>query len=168
MKKIAVFTTTRAEFGIFSALIREAINNPEVNFLIFVGGSHLTNESGKTISEIQQYGFCITKRFDYLLNEDSSFSLTNSLAIETFLLAEIFQQYSFDYVCILGDRFELLPIVTTSILFKIPIIHIHGGEQTTGLIDEQIRHMITKASHLHFTTSKKHSQNIVLWEYYVY
>ena len=33
---------------------------------------------------------------------------------------------------------------------RIPIAHIHGGEVTTGAIDDSIRHSITKLSHLHF------------------
>ena len=45
-------------------------------------------------------------------------------------------------------------------MLKIPIAHIHGGEATEGLIDEAIRHSITKMSHLHFVSTKIYKNRI--------
>jgi len=160
MRKIGIFTTTRAEFGIFSALIREIDKHAELDYLLFVGGSHIAEEHGKTIQEISNLNFRITATFDFLLNDDKPVGLGKSCGIATYELANIFGNYCFDFCCILGDRFELISVVTNSILFKIPIIHLHGGEKSEGAIDEQIRHMITKAAHLHFTSCAEHSQNI--------
>ena len=59
-------------------------------------------------------------------------------------------------VCnLLGDRYEILAAATVATIYKIPIAHIHGGEATEGLIDEAIRHSITKFSnyHLHHSIS---------------
>ncbi|MDZ7742748.1 MAG: UDP-N-acetylglucosamine 2-epimerase [Bacteroidota bacterium] len=64
------------------------------------------------------------------------------------------------YVRVSGDRYELLPIVQAAIIYHKPIIHIHGGEATQGAIDEQIRHMITKAAHIHFASCEEYAQNI--------
>ena len=161
MKKIAIFTTTRAEFGILKPLISELNNDELTKVLLFVGGTHLIKEHGNTINEIETNNFKISKTFDYLLNEDSPYSLVKSLGIETFELANIFNDFYFDAVCVLGDRYELLPIVQSAILFRKPIIHLHGGERTEGAIDEQIRHMITKAAHLHFAACDDYSQNII-------
>jgi len=162
MKKIAIFTTTRGDIGILTPLINEMNISKKIKVLLFVGGSHIAPEHGNTISEINDLGFDITNTFDYLLNDDSSFSLAKSIGIAGIDLAYTFNEYSFDYVCVLGDRYERIPIVMCSILFKIPIIHLHGGEVTEGVIDEQIRHMITKASHFHFTICEEYSRNISL------
>ena len=159
MLKIAVFTTSRAEFGILSSLLREIRKEDEIDYYLFVGGSHLVIELGKTINEIKEE-FEITDTFDFFLNEDSSYSLSKSLGIEQIELASIFRNYDFDAICVLGDRFELLPIVNTAIIFKKPIIHIHGGETTQGAIDEQVRHMITKAAHVHFVSCDEYKENI--------
>ena len=159
MKKIGIFTTTRAEFGIFSALIRELECNSSIKYFLFVGGSHLVKEFGETINEIKNK-FNITKTFDFFLKEDSKYSLTKSLGIETVKLAKLFRNHDFEFCCVLGDRFELLPIVTTAIIYNKPIIHIHGGEESQGAIDEQIRHMITKAAHIHFVSCKEYAGNI--------
>ena len=159
MLKIAVFTTSRAEFGILSSLLREIRKEDEIDYYLFVGGSHLVVELGKTINEIKEE-FEITDIFDFFLNEDSPYSLSKSLGIEQIELATIFRKYDFDAICVLGDRFELLPIVNTAIIFKKPIIHIHGGETSQGAIDEQIRHMITKSAHIHFVSCDEYKNNI--------
>ena len=159
MLKIAVFTTSRAEFGILSSLLREIKKEDEIDYYLFVGGSHLVVELGKTINEIKDE-FEITDTFDFFFNEDSPYSLSKSLGIEQIELANIFRKYDFDAICVLGDRFELLPIVNTAIIFKKPIIHIHGGETTQGAIDEQVRHMITKAAHVHFVSCDEYKENI--------
>ena len=64
-------------------------------------------------------------------------------------------------MCVIGDRFEKLAEVSNAILFNKSILHISGGERTEGVIDEQIRHMITKASHLHFATCEEYKKNII-------
>ena len=54
--------------------------------------------------------------------------------------------------CFAGDRYELIPIALSSILYGKPIIHLYGGEVTEGVIDDQIRHMLTKSAHIHFSS----------------
>ena len=160
MKKVAVFSTTRAEFGIFTSLIRGIEESPDLECLLFIGGAHLAEEMGKTINEIQDSGFRITATFDYLLNTSDDGGLARSLGIATIELSRIFEDFAFDFVVILGDRYELLAIVSNAILFKKPIVHLHGGEKTEGHIDEQIRHMITKAAHIHFVICDEYADNI--------
>ncbi len=160
MKKIAFFTTTRAEFGIISALIKEIERDNLLKYLLFVGGMHLADEYGNTVQEIQSYKFKISGYFDYLLNQDQPESLAKSLGIATLEIAKIFKDFEFDFACVLGDRFELLAVASNAILFNKPIIHLHGGERTEGAIDEQIRHMITKAAHLHFVSCEEYKKNV--------
>lgn len=160
MRTVAFFTTTRAEFGIISALINTIKDDPALDYKLFVGGTHLAKKYGETIKEIEKQNFKISALFDFLSQKNDAFSLSQSIGIATQQLADIFREFYFDFVCVLGDRFELLAVVTNAILYKKPIIHIHGGEITNGVIDEQIRHMVTKAAHLHFTSCKTHADNI--------
>jgi UDP-hydrolysing UDP-N-acetyl-D-glucosamine 2-epimerase len=160
-KIIAFFTTSRAEFGALAYLIRECEKSSVLDYLLFAGGMHLAREFGYTISEIRKSGLKITATFDSLLNGDDESSLIRSDGVLLFEMADIFSTHHFDAICISGDRHELLSIVTAAILYNKPIIHLHGGEITEGVIDEQVRHMITKAAHLHFTTCKEYAQNII-------
>jgi GDP/UDP-N,N'-diacetylbacillosamine 2-epimerase (hydrolysing) len=157
---VAIFTASRAEYGLLYPLINALRNDPRTDALVFVGGSHLTAESGRTIREIQADGVAVTDRFDYLLNDTDSVTLSRSLGIATMELARLFDRYAFDAVCVLGDRYETLAIVSCAILFRKPIVHIQGGENSYGVIDEQIRHMVTKAAHLHFVTCAVHADNL--------
>ncbi|MCX7986413.1 MAG: UDP-N-acetylglucosamine 2-epimerase [Bacteroidales bacterium] len=157
----AIFTTTRAEFGLYLPLLRAIEKEAELDYLLFVGGTHCAVEHGKTIEEIKQQNIPIDAQFDFLLNTDSRHALLHSLAVETFQLSEIFKQYSFDLVIVLGDRIELLPIITAAIVYNKPIAHLYGGEITQGAIDDQVRNMITKASHLHFVSCEAYAHNLI-------
>ena len=160
MKTIAIFTTTRAEFGVLVPFIDKIINHKDLDYRLFVGGTHLKDKYGTTINEIKHKGYEITALFDYLGDDDSPAGLTKSVARATNELANIFENESFDLVCVLGDRYELLSIIQSAILFRKPIIHIHGGEITQGAIDEQIRHMITKSAHIHFVSCEEYYNNV--------
>jgi len=157
----AIFTTTRAEYGLFLPLLKAIETDNDLHYLLFAGGTHYAPEHGKTVREIQQTGVTVTDTFDFLLNTDSREGLIQSLGVETFQLAGIFKHYHFDTVIVLGDRIELLPVVTAAVVCNKVIVHLYGGEQTKGAIDDQVRNMITKAAHIHFTSCEAYAQNIV-------
>ena len=60
-----------------------------------------------------------------------------------------------------GDRYEMLAATISAYILKIPIVHIAGGEKTSGSLDEGFRHSITKLSNLHFPTSNKYRKRII-------
>ncbi len=160
-KTIAFFTSCRGDIGILSPLIKKIYETKELKALLFVGGTHLSKKYGFTINEIKKEGLIITNTYDYLAASDRSYNLsvsTNKSGVQT---AKFFRDYNFDYVCILGDRYERIPIILNAIIFKTPIIHLHGGEITQGLIDEQVRHLISKAAHLHFVVCEQYKKNLL-------
>ena len=76
--KVAIFTTSRAEFGIFYPLLRQLIMDEDTEPVLFVGGAHLALEYGKTIEEINDLDIYVSDTFDYLLNGDDSYSMAKS------------------------------------------------------------------------------------------
>lgn len=160
MKTVGIFTTSRAEFGLLSNLLHEIEKTGDIKYLLFAGGAHHLHSQGSTLIEMEQMGFNPIS-FNFLIQSDTEKSLVQSMGVELFQLSEIFSTYTFDFVTALGDRIELLPIVQAAIIHRKPILHIHGGETTEGALDEQIRHMITKAAHLHFCASEDYRQNIL-------
>ena len=64
-------------------------------------------------------------------------------------------------VFLLGDRYELLPIVTVALILGIPIAHAHGGEVTEGAFDDTIRHAVTKMSNLHFVCNDVYKKRLI-------
>jgi GDP/UDP-N,N'-diacetylbacillosamine 2-epimerase (hydrolysing) len=160
MTTLAIFTTTRAEFGLLSPLIDAVIDADDMDYLLFVGGGHFMKSQGDSLSEIVARGYEFIP-FNYQLEEDSEEALSTSLSVELSQLSQLFNEYSFDYTMVLGDRIELLPIVQAAIVYRKPIVHLHGGEVTMGAVDEQVRHMITKSAHLHFCAAEEYKENIL-------
>ena len=161
MKKIAIFTTTRSDISILTPLIKKIRKSKKINYLLFVGGTHLNKDYGSTKKEILSDKITIHDYFDYLVKGDSKKSLSLSLANAHAQINNLFTKHKFDYVCVLGDRFEKMAIVNNSIIYNKPIIHLHGGEITEGVIDNQIRNMISKASHLHFVICESYKKQLI-------
>jgi len=67
----------------------------------------------------------------------------------------------FDMAVVLGDRFEVLKAVTELFLYKVPIVHLSGGDITEGSQDDSMRHAITKLCHLHFPTNEDAAKRII-------
>ena len=65
---------------------------------------------------------------------------------------------------ILGDRFEIMIPTIVANHFKIPTIHLHGGEIIEGSMDELTRHSISKMSQVHFLAQKITKRLIQLGE----
>jgi len=159
--KIAFFTSCRGDIGILSPLIKQIYKSKNIDALLFVGGTHLVKKYGYTIAEIRKEGLKITETYNYVSSKDDPYNLSKTTNKSGIQVSKFFKKYNFNFVCILGDRYERVPIILNSIIFKKPIIHLHGGEITQGLIDEQIRHLISKAAHLHFVICNEYKKNLL-------
>lgn len=161
MKKVAVVTATRAEYGLLTPLIRKIKSDGDLILDLIVTGAHLSEKQGYTISEIFEDGFPVSHEIP-ILDEDNSpygVSITMANAIKGF--AQCFYSDRPDMVVILGDRTEMLGVAAAALNERIPIAHIHGGEVTEGAVDESIRHAITKMSYLHFTSTEIYRKRVI-------
>lgn len=161
MKKICVVTATRAEYGLLRPLIRRISESKDADLFLLVTGMHLSPEFGYTYKEIENDGFHIDKKIEMLLSADSPAGIVKSMGVEMIGLADCFADNKVDLIVVLGDRFESLVVATVATIFQIPVAHIHGGERTEGLIDESIRHSITKMSSLHFAAIEEYRRRII-------
>jgi GDP/UDP-N,N'-diacetylbacillosamine 2-epimerase (hydrolysing) len=161
LKKIAVITGTRAEFGLLSPLIDQIQNDQEMQLQLIVTAMHLSPEFGYTVDEIERKGFKIDKKVECLLSSDSAVGITKSIGLAMIGFADALNELAPDLLIILGDRTEMLAAATAAMLANIPIAHIHGGETTEGAYDESIRHAITKMSYLHFASTETYRKRII-------
>lgn len=161
VKKIAVVTSTRAEYGLLSMLMHAIKNDPALALQTIVTGTHLSPEFGLTYQHIENDGFDITAKVEMLMSSDTAVGVTKSMGLALISLADTFKQYSSDLLILLGDRFETLAIAQAALMQKIPIAHIHGGELSVGAIDDAMRHAITKLSHLHFVAHESYRQRVI-------
>jgi len=159
-RKICVITGTRAEYGLLYWLLKEIEANKELNLQLIATGMHLSPEFGLTYKEIEKE-FTIDKKIEMLLSSDTSIGISKSMGLAQISFAEAFEELQPDIIVVLGDRYEIFSVVSSAMIAKIPIAHLHGGEATEGLIDEAIRHSITKMSHLHFTATQEYASRVI-------
>lgn len=161
IKKIAVFTGTRAEYGLLYWLLHDIQTDPALQLQLLVSGSHLSPEFGETYKQIEKDGFYIDEKIEILLSSDSAVGTAKSIGVGILGFSDALSRLSPDVIVILGDRFEALAAAQTAMILRIPIIHLHGGEITEGAYDDAIRHAITKLSYLHGTSTEAYRQRVI-------
>lgn len=160
-KKIAVFTGTRAEYGLLYWLIKDIQTDSELTLQLLVSGMHLSSEFGETYKQIEQDGFTIDEKIEILLSSDTAVGTVKSMGLGVLGFADALNRLKPDALVILGDRFEALAVAQTAMILRIPILHLHGGEITEGAYDDAIRHAITKLSYLHGTSTEEYRQRVI-------
>lgn len=161
MRRIAVFTGTRAEYGLLYWLMKDIAAAPDLTLQVIVSGAHLSPEFGLTYRQIEQDGFQIDERIEMLLSSDSAAGIIKSMGVALIGMADALSRQQPDLLVILGDRYEALAMAQAAMLMRIPIAHLHGGEITEGAYDDAIRHAITKLSYLHFTANEVYRQRVI-------
>lgn len=159
--KVAVFTGTRAEYGLLFWLLKDIQADDEMQLQLLVSGSHLSPEHGETYQQIEQDGFHIDEKIEILLSSDSAVGTAKSIGLGVLGFSDALARLNPDVLVLLGDRFEALAIAQTAMIMRIPILHLHGGEITEGAYDDAIRHAITKLSYLHATSTDEYRQRVI-------
>lgn len=160
-RKVCVVTATRAEYGLLYWLLCAMRDDPHIDLQLVVTGAHLSQAHGMTVRNIESDGFKIAERLPILLQDDSPQGISKSLGLATMAFADAFARLAPDILVLLGDRYEMLGAAQAAMIARLPIAHIHGGEATEGLIDEAIRHSITKMAHLHFVAAEDFRRRVI-------
>ena len=160
-RRICVVTGTRAEYGLLRWIIDGIQNSSVLELQLVVTGMHLSPEFGLTIKQIEKDGYPINKKIEMLLSSDTSIGICKSIGLGLIGFADGLNELNPDLILILGDRFEMLAAAIAGMCSRIPIAHVHGGESTEGVIDESIRHSITKMSHIHFVATNEYRDRVI-------
>ncbi|MDO6595883.1 UDP-N-acetylglucosamine 2-epimerase [Oceanihabitans sp. 2_MG-2023] len=161
MRKIAIVTGTRAEYGLLKPLISKVNQDKNLELQLLVTGMHLSPEFGMTINEIEDDGFPVIKKAEVLLSSDTGVGVIKSMGLTMISFSEALTELKPDIVIVLGDRTEIFSVVISAYTLGIPVFHISGGETTEGAYDEGIRHAITKMSYLHFTSTALYQKRVI-------
>ncbi len=160
-KTTCVVTGSRADYGILKLLIERLSNSKKSNLKLIATGMHLSKNFGNTYKEILEDGFKISDKVNTLINSDKQIDTAKSISTGVSKFSKLLTKIKPDVVIILGDRTEIFAVATACMILNIPIAHIHGGELTEGVIDEPMRHAITKMSFLHFTSHQKYKKRVI-------
>jgi UDP-hydrolysing UDP-N-acetyl-D-glucosamine 2-epimerase len=160
-RKIAVITTSRADYSHLYWPLRELSAHPDVDLKLIVLGAHLSPEFGHTVREIEKDGFPIAAKLECLLSSDSDVGMAKSIGVATLSLADCLGQMRPDILLLIADRYEMLAPASVALALRIPIAHIEGGEISEGAIDDAVRNALTKMSHIHFTSTFEARRRII-------
>lgn len=160
-RRIAVVTTSRADYGHLYWTLRDLAQHPDVDLRILALGSHFSPEFGTTIQEIDKDGFEIAGRVECLLSSDSDVGMAKTIGVATLSLADILGSMRPDLLLLIADRYEMLAPASVALALRIPIAHIEGGEISEGAIDNAVRNALTQMSHLHFTPTESARRRVI-------
>ena len=161
MKKICFVTAARSEYGTLKWIMNDIKMSGVFELQLIATGGHLMKEQGHTIDQIIEDGFQISEIVDVGLDLSSASQIAASMGRMAALFATAFEKLKPDYLVVLGDRYELLPICNTAFVMRIPIIHLSGGDITEGAIDDGIRNAVTMLATYHFPGTAASADNII-------
>lgn len=160
MKKIAVVTATRAEYGLLSPVLKELRKRESADFRtdLIVTGTHLSAAYGRTIREIDDR---IDHEIAIPVASGSALDISTDQADVLVKFTNLFLEEHYSAVVLLGDRYETLAVAIAAGNTRTPVFHLCGGDTTEGALDEWIRHSITKISYLHFVTCEESRKRVI-------
>lgn len=160
-KKIGILTATRAEFGLLKPLILRLMKEELFETRVLVTGAHLSPDFGNTYKEIEDAGIPIAEKIECVTEGDTPLDISCNMAMAMTGFGKYFDKNKLDLLIVLGDRYEAMAVCIAAMNAEIPIAHIHGGEATEGLIDEAVRHSITKMSQIHFVSTQVYRNRVI-------
>ncbi|NVK42152.1 MAG: UDP-N-acetylglucosamine 2-epimerase (hydrolyzing) [Oceanospirillaceae bacterium] len=161
VKKILVFTSTRADYGILYWLIHDLYQENSFDVKLLVSGTHLKKNFGLTYKEIERDGFTIDLKIPFISPSDTKNGIVRSMADAMLNYVDALNTMSPDLIILLGDRYEALAFAQSAYIMNIPILHLHGGELTQGAFDEGFRHCITKLSYFHCVACDGYRKRVI-------
>ncbi len=157
-RRVAVLTTGRQDWGVLRSTVLALHADPRFDLRLWVGGMHLSRAHGYTIQQIRGEGIAASRHLDFMADE---LDAATQAGAATALAAAAIADDDPDALLLLGDRFETLAVATAATIARVPIAHLHGGEETEGAIDNAMRHAITKLAHLHLVSHELHAARVL-------
>ena len=163
MRTIAVLTTGRQDWGILHSTAVAIRAHPDLRLRLIVGGMHLSARHGHTIDDVRSDGFEPDAILRWLGDDAASVDPPPSEQAAAALegVGATLRADRPAALLVAGDRLETAAAALAATLERVPIIHLHGGEQTLGAFDDALRHAITKLSHLHLVSHDEHARRIL-------
>lgn len=150
---IAFFSTARSDLGLLSSSINQACTYFDVTLFAF--GSHTNDLKGTLDRRVK------IEAFSNFNDANQPSQLPGYLFQLTRRLHSFLSENLIDCAVIMGDRWEMLTVGQSLLMRQIPIAHLSGGEVTYGVIDDNIRHALTKLCNLHFCSTEIYRSNVI-------
>lgn len=159
---LGVVTSARSDFGLLLPLIQAAQADPAFEVQVYATGMHFSRRHGFTLDEILAAGLePALIRVPVARSDDGALAVGRAIGAGVAAFAEALSLGHPDLLVVMGDRYDMFPAVLAALPLTLPVAHLAGGELTEGVIDDAIRHAVTKLSHLHFPTLPAYAQRLM-------
>lgn len=165
MNRICVLTTGRQDWGILRRICQLGRASPALDLRIIAGGMALSAAHGMSVRAMEEEGLSPDERVDWLGREGlggrASGTVHEEAGAALAMIGDALARLKPDGLLLVGDRFETMAAAMAATLLRVPIVHLHGGEETEGAFDNALRHAITKLSHLHLVSHPEHARRVL-------
>ncbi|MEU6646104.1 UDP-N-acetylglucosamine 2-epimerase [Saccharomonospora sp. NPDC046836] len=161
LRRVCVFTGSRADYGPTSPLIRRLADEPGIDLRLLVSGGHLVPSQGMTVEAIKADGLQTAEEVDIALARSSPTATSKSFGLACIGLADALDRLSPEVLVLPGDRYEALAMAVVAVQSLVPIVHLGGGQLTYGSVDERMRHAISKLADVHFVAADVDRQRLI-------
>ncbi len=159
--KICFALTSRADFSLAYPIIHQFKKNKKFRVSVITSGYLSGKKYGNKIDLVKKRIKKIDLEIKNYPLKDTAHFITKYLSDGILQFSNYFKKLKPNYLFVFADKFEMLCPVISSIQYKIPICHIEGGDLTEGALDDNIRHAITKFSHLHFASTNEYKKRLI-------
>jgi UDP-hydrolysing UDP-N-acetyl-D-glucosamine 2-epimerase len=159
MRRIAVITGSRGEWGYIRPVLRLIEKEPSLDYCIIATNMHLLPTFGMSVHEIEKDGFHIDEKIYMAFDGYTAATMTKSLACFLMELPTTLERMRPDIILLAGDRGEQLMGAIAGLHLGIPVAHIQAGE-LSGNVDGVVRHSITKLAHIHFAANEAFAERV--------
>ena len=149
-----IVSTNRAELGHLVALARVAVQQ-NISITLIVIGPRVFTEFFESLEIHLQVPDLTTKA----LTLDYG-TVANGFSDIYQIAMGLFSDIEARDLFVLGDRFEVLAVVSAGLITGMRIHHIAGGETTLGAIDNQVRNAITQMADFHYVSHRDYLKNV--------
>ncbi len=156
---VAVVSGSRADFGPLRPLIVGMRDEPRIRLSTIVCAVAAHDEAERQVAALTSAGLTP----DAVVTADEPgppLPMAAQAARALDGVASRLEELGPDVVVLLGDRFEILAAATAAHLLRIPIVHLSGGDETLGSLDDAMRHAISRLASLHLPTNDESARRL--------
>ncbi len=161
---VAVVSGSRADFGPLRPLLMGLRDDRRMRLSTIVCAVAASDEAERQISSFVDSGLEITAsvRTEADCAEDPTRAPTMVQQAGRALdgVGATLEEIAPDVVVVLGDRFEILSATVAAHLLRIPVVHLSGGDETLGSLDDAMRHAISRLASLHLPTNDESARRL--------
>jgi len=134
---------------------------PNIELQIVATGMHLSRSRGRSVVAIAQDGFDVDAVVPWPDTDDAPHEVARATGRATAGLADAFARLRSDIVLVAGDRVEAFAAASAAYISGLIVAHVHGGDRAAGLVDDALRHAISKPAHVHFAATRSSARRLI-------